>query len=496
MANITDEQWKKVFQVRDAFAEQILGKPLFDSQVQFSNEIIKDVILQGGGTFISQRTRQSGKTTEVARITTPFLIYFYFPMLETLGLPFPQFFNIGFFAPQEQQAKTDFDVLKDTLRTMERKGFKLHFEEFSANTIKIARGKYPPRMVYAFTASPTSHPESKTLNLIFLEEAQDLIDIQVDKAIIPMGASTNATEVWIGVAGYQKCRFWDLRETLPEKNKVIVTYKDVLKEHKRRYAETKDPFYLNYRKHIEKRIREIGEESDEFKTQYLMEWMLEKGQFITYENIMKLEADYVIKDRYPKYLKVYGGIDWGKMHDSTVFTILDGAGKLIGWHAWQGDDYSSQIEEIVLLMKSKYLALENVYCDATGNQDMGVDSLRKSVRDAGLKCRVMPWKFAIQNKDFMYKNLHRLMHDKIMEGEIIEESFLRFPTRKSMTGMSILHKERFIKQFCDLQKDIKNNMWHCDHPEGPNYHDDYCDSLALACLNFNIRTQGYKPVIG
>ncbi len=496
MVVITDEQWGKVFEMRDNFARKILmGKELFEDQKSFSNKIIKSVLLQEGHTFISQRTRQSGKTTEVARITTPFLLYFYFPLIEELGLPMPQFFNIGFFGPQEQQAKTDFDLLKDTLRLLSKEVAPLVFEEFSGDTVRIARGKYPPRMIYAFTASATSHPESKTLNLIFLEEAQDLIDVQVDKAILPMGASTNATCVWIGVAGYQKCRFWELGETLPAYNKVIVDYKKVLREHAKRFKETGDPFYDNYRKYIEKTIREIGEDSPEFKTQYLMQWQLEKGQFITYERLMECEAEYHIRSRYPKYLKLYAGIDWGKMRDSTVLTIMNASGEIVFWEEWNGDDYASQIEDIVHLFSSRFPAVERVHCDATGNQDMGVDQLRSSCKKAGLKTSVIPFKFNKYNKDTMYKNLFTLM-TKTMKGEqVVTPNFVKFPAEKSMKDINPVYKERFIKQFCDLQKEIKQNCWHCAHPEGPNYHDDYCDSLALCCLSFNAMRAVYKPVM-
>jgi len=847
MVQITNKQWEKVFTMRDNFAKKVLmGKELFEDQKKFSNKIIKSVILQEGQTLISQRTRQSGKTTEIARITTPFLLYFYFPIIESFGLPMPQFFNIGFFGPQEQQAKTDFDLLKDTLRRLSKEVAPLIFEEFSGDTIKIARGKYPPRMIYAFTASATSHPESKTLNLIFLEEAQDLIDLQVDKAILPMGAScvckdtlvydvngipiniqdvddcilgtndnydvvlnnvtnkgtttkpcykittnsgrmlkcsydhpimvknrknrqtefktaydlkigtqiaigdkidrfgwdsmfnprligmligdgsyrrggmvrycscdhelldyvkkdydfksyntyitkqnkifedgtikglcgelkklgiygqtgkqktlpdniheynedvllellgglydtdgcvtiednrrgriyldscskvmleevfiilekfgihsriyhsktksdivkkegsvwrlvvseresvlrfhekikllirykqlklnklhdilqkhkpkrqknmlnvyferitniedigiqtvynltandthtylangiithnTNATAVWIGVAGYKKCRFWELGETLPAYNKVIVTYKKVLKEHEKRFKITKDPFYNNYRKYIDKTIREIGEDSPEFKTQYMMEWQLEKGQFITYDRLMECEADYHIRKRYPKYLKLYAGIDWGKMHDSTILTIINRAGEIVFWEEWNGDDYASQIEDIVHLFVSRFPAVEKVHCDATGNQDMGVDQLRASCKKAGLKVSVIPFKFNKFNKDTMYKNLFTLMTKTMKGKQVVTPNFIKFPTEKSMKYMNPVYKERFIKQFCDLQKEIKQNCWHCAHPEGPNYHDDYTDSIALCCLSFNVMRTVYKPVM-
>jgi len=497
MFNITNEDWDKIFKIRDAFSLKLRGKPLFKSQQRFSNMIIKSVIEQRGHTLLSQWTRQRGKTTVVVD-TIAFLINFYFPLCKQFNIPTTPFFNVGIFAPQDEQAKTDYKLLRDTLDVLDEMGVKYSYIEKSSNTIHIARGKYPPRMIFAYTASPTSHPESKTLNLIILEESQDLIDQQIDKAIIPMGAATNATEVWIGVSGYQKCRFWELRQKLDKEQQCIVTYEEALEENKQLYAETKDQFYLNYQKHINKRIRELGVESDEFKTQYAMEWVLERGQFITYEDIIKLEAKYAIKENYPKYLSIWGGIDWGKMHDGTVFTVVDNAGKIIGWHYWQGDDYSSQINEIVFLIESKYKGLKCIWCDATGNQDMGVDSLRAKLKEKQHACRVEAFKFTAQSKDYMFKNLSRLMKDTIVDDKIVAPSFIKIPDYDTMTqgGIDHVNKDRFIKQFTDLQKEIKDNKWKCCHPDGPNYHDDYCDSLGLACLAFDIRSSSYKPVVG
>lgn len=44
------------------------------------------------------------------------------------------------------------------------------------------------------------------------------------------------------------------------------------------------------------------------------------------------------------------------------------------------------------------------------------------------------------------------------------------------------HSATFEKEFCDLQKEYKGNYLSVHHPEGNGYHDDYTDSLALACL--------------
>jgi len=492
MKHLKESDWRKIFHIRDTFVRKITGRTLYNYQRNFSNAIIKAVFTNSGGTFASEWSRQSGKTTSVTEDTVSFLLLYYFQICERFNIQTTPFFNIGFFAPQLQQAETGFNKLRDFLRLCEGHGFDFTFDTFRGNQITIKSKSYPTRTVYCMTASPTSKQESKTLNLIIFDESQDLIDKVVDKAIAPMGAMTNAVEVWIGVGGYQKCKFLRHIETLPPPNKFIFPYDLVLLEMERMYELTGNVIYLNYQKHINKKIRELGgTDNDEFKTQFALQWVLERGQFIIYDQLMALEGPYDTFKEYMGVDKVYGGIDWGKASDSTVFTIIDQDCHIVEWYEWQGDDYASQIEEIFYLIQNKYRSMEVIHCDSTGNQDMAVDILRSRVRQWGV--RVEAVNFNASSKDEMYKNLSRLMTDKIVGGHKVQEAVFGFPVEGSV------HKEKFVKQMLDLQKEIRNEKWRCNHPDGPGYHDDYCDSVALACMTFvprKERRKAYRPMLG
>lgn len=474
---LSEENLEKIYALRDEFVKQLEGWELFSFQKATSNKIIRAVLLHTGETFAAEFTRQSGKTRCVVN-TVAFLFIHYFQICKVFGLEHMNEFNVGFFAPQLDQSKTDFTILRDNLSKLKDKGYDFKFDEFNGNTIKMKSSMYPPRMAYCFTASPTSHPESKTLHLIIYEESQDLNDMQVDKAIAPMGASTNAVEIFIGVGGYKRVRFWKLLEELPKENKIIIPYKMALKENEEMFKKTGNFIYKNYEQHIKKRKAEIGENSDHFKTQYALKWILERGQFITFEELQKLEEDYEIPQIRGRFQPTFAGIDWGKMHDSTIFTAIDDTCHIIFWKEFQGDDYSSQIKEIANIIQTKFPGMRMIYCDSTGNQDMAVDVLRKELYDRQCNTAVDGINFSTY-KDMMYKNLWRLMHPIIADGKIVEPAKLRFPK-----FYNIEMKEKFVRQFCDLQKEIKSGKWNCHHPEGPNYHDDYCDSLALACLAF------------
>ncbi len=492
MNNISEDEWERIFQLRDGFVKQITGRTLYRYQKKFSNKIIRSALNNTGETIVSEWTRQCGKTTSVTD-TVAFLLMFYFILCEKFKIITTKKYNIGFFAPQIEQSRTAFNMLRDFLKQCEGKGFEFKFDTFNGTTINIVSEKYPPRSVYCFTASPTSKQESKTLNLIIYDESQELIDKVVDKAISPMGASTNAPEIFIGVGGYRKCRFLDLLDKLPAENKIIIPYTKVLEEREELYKKTGDDTHLNYQRHIDKRLREIGEDSDEFKTQYKLIWILERGQFVTYDQLMSLEEEYQIEEAYGRGTVLYGGIDWGKAHDSTVFTIVDESCKIIEWFEWTGDDYASQVEEIMYLIQYKYHGLKVIYCDSTGTQDMAVDILRQKLRSIQHSAKLEDVNFTAKSKDEMFKNLSRLMSDKFVGGNLVQRAIFRFPKKESV------NKERFIRELLNLQKEVKNELWRCQAPSGPEFHDDYACSIALACLAFLPRIERgseYSPSIG
>ncbi len=496
---LDNDVWRKIFKLRDNFVYETKKRRLYNYQKKLSNKLLQSVFLNEGKTLAAEYCRQSGKTTIITD-TVVFLILFYFQICKKFNIDNMGFFNVGFFAPQQQQARTAFDMVRDYLKSCSEMGFDYKFQEFNADTINIRSKNYPPRMVYCFTAAPTSNPESKTLHLIIYDESQDLVDKQIDKAISPMGAQTNATEVFIGVAGYKRCKFWHHIEELPKDQKIIIPVDMALKERQDRFDKDGNVMHLNYQKHIDKKLNEIQEDSDEYKTQYLMEWILERGQFITFEALMRLESEYIIKKEYTRIETLYGGIDWGKMSDSTVFTIIDENGNIIAWYEFMGDDYSSQIEEISYLISKYYLGLKVIHCDSTGTQDMAVDILSAKLRQYRLQAQVIGVNFS-SRKDEMYKNLSRLMHPIIKDGKVVEDAKVKFPkmtpdiTDENITRFRI-EKEKFLKQFLDLQKEIKQRgRWDVHAPEGALYHDDYNDSIGLACLAFR-QVTAYKPMIG
>src|SRR3990167_1202161 len=485
----TERELQKVFKLKDTFFEDVNKVSFFPFQKKISNKIINSVLLNKGETFALKVSRQAGKTRSISEAVCSFLLLFYFSIVRKYGLAHKPFFNIGIFAPREEQSKTDFVYIKEMLLKVQDMGFDYTLESFSSERITLKSSMFPVMNVYCFSAGPTSYIESKTINLIILEEAQDMDEEKIKKAILPMGTDTNATVVYIGVGGYKKSLFIEMQNKLDPDNVMIYPYKEVEKERRYYYELTKDETYLNYEKYIQQQKRLYGEDSDYFKTQYELIDILERGQFITLADLMKLEHAYDPPYFYGKVHIVYGGIDWGKKNDSTVFTIIDEECKILAWFEFIGDDYSSQIEGITQIIQTRYPGMKEINCDASVTQDQIVDIFRARLIKEGMHIKINPINMGTMH-DYMWKNLARLMMDKILDGRIIEPAMLKFPKIQSK------EKDKFIYQMSNLQKEIKNEKWKCLAPEGPAYHDDYSVSISLACLSFRPKAKGVFAVAG
>src|SRR3990167_7042744 len=266
---------QEIFQMRDDLLKTYHNLDLYPFQKEISNEIIKKVFNNEGGESFIEISRQAGKTEAVVR-TVEFLL-----LVGRAFLNKP--LRIGIFAPQHEQAKTDFDRLKEALESKPLADeFELTFPESNANTLNVFQAGENYGFCYIFPITKTSHPESKTLDLIIYEEAQHIDGV------------------------------------------------------------------LNYKRYVEKEIKEKGEDDDSIKTQYKLEWVIGVGQFITTEQFDALFGDYGIieSSRNP----CYAGIDTAKSPDSTVVTIIENhqgnEKRIINWLELRGDNYKDQFDSI------------------------------------------------------------------------------------------------------------------------------------------------------
>lgn len=408
-------------------------------------------------------SRQSGKTTAIV-YTVEFI-------LTWLSVHFDRQIHIGIFAPQIEQAKTDFDRLKVALRrikdmiVVDEETERVIKEQENAKTLVLPDGS----SCYIAPVTKTSRPESKTLDLTIFEEAQDLDDKIVQESIWPIGSSTNAPRIYVGTAGTRICYFYRLGQS---GHSIKLYYPDISLQRRQTYEKTGDSRHLIYEQTVAQEIELRGIESDEIQRPYFGKWLIGTGQFTTSE---ELDALYdhdrtpisVYRNTKTPLGESFAGIDTAKHPDSTVVTILRwnkerGLKEIIAFMELRGDNYQDQFDIIIEFLK-RYDPVA-LAIDSTAQGDFMPDMFEKHTQWQDENSGLYRIKFSAVNKDMMYKNL------KVS----IKQRLTRLPKIDKRYG------QRLREQMLDLQQEYKGQLLSVSHPDSPNAHDDYPDSWALA----------------
>lgn len=404
-------------------------------------------------------SRQSGKTTAIV-YTVEFIMTW-------LSVYFDRQINIGIFAPQIEQAKTDFDRLKIALRrvkdmvvvdeAMERE----IKEQENAKTLVLPDGS----SCYIAPVTKTSHPESKTLDLMIFEESQDLDDQIVKESIWPIGASTNAPRIYLGTAGTRICHFYRLGQS---GSSLKLYFEDIVAQRRETYDKTLDAKHLIYEQTIRQEIEKQGLDSDEIQRPYFGKWLIGTGQYTTEEDLDAMIDSSRTRPtwQHNKY-ECFAGIDTAKHPDSTVVTIIRwnsdlNKKELLNWCELHGENYQDQFD-IIKDFLSHY-RIEAVAIDSTGQGDFMPDMFENNTEWADEHSGLYRIKFSAVSKDLIYKNL------KVSIKELLT----------SLPKLDTKQAEKFRQQMLDLQQEYKGQLLSVHHPDDPNAHDDYPDSWALA----------------
>jgi hypothetical protein len=403
-------------------------------------------------------SRQAGKTTCVV-LTVEFMLTY-----------FPRVFNRRIFgeifAPQIEQAKTDFDRLKEALMRVDKMyrpiddDDNIYQKQNNAKTIVLPNGSG----CYISPVTQTSKPESKSPDFMIFEESQDMDDKIVKEQIWPMGASTNAPRIYIGTAGTRLCYFRSIGQG---KEAVKLYFEDIVRQRRTVYQETLDARHLVYEQTVRQEIEKHGLESDEIQRPYFGKWLIGTGQFTTEEAIHALETDRKLTFHSKNVGECFAGIDTAKHPDSTVCTIIrwnpeQKRKELINWCELRGENYQDQFDVL-----KDFLGHYNVMAvaiDSTGQGDFMPDMFENNTEWGDERSGLYRVKFSALSKDMIYKNL------KVS----IQELLTTLPNLGTKQG------EKFRQQMLDLQQKYNGQLLSVKHPDDPNAHDDYPDSWALA----------------
>ena len=317
-----------------------------------------------------------------------------------------------------------------------------------------------------------------------------------------MGAAYNATICKIGTATTYKGDFYEAinrnkeeykKGKLKIRNHFEYNYKVVMK------------YNPKYAKYIEREKRSLGENSDEFRMSYNLEWIISRGMFIDLEKLEKTCGDKFLErvssDHVANHvvgIDVGGGSAKNKGEaDSTIITPVEvdwdnpvlmetevdeetGEDKIyLAYNThikdWLkispevAEDYEEQYQIIMDYLKN--FKVSKLVIDATREASLG-----QRIR-ANVKYDVELFTFSTVSKSAIYKHLQT----EINTGRA------RFP----MGEDTVKTKEyiEFTHQLADLEKSYSGSNLVVSHPAERGAHDDYPDSWALAVWGAREKSQ-------
>ena len=459
------------------FLHVLVGHDLHPYQKPLARRIIESVIIGDGEEITALAARQSGKSETVADTVSTLMV-----LLPRLAKIYPDLLGkfknglmVGMFAPTESQAETLFS------RTVTRLSSERAMEIFSDPEIddiaakvggvtKMIKLKKSGSSLTMMTANPRAKIESKSFHLVVIDECQEADDFTVTKSISPMMAYYAGTMVKTGTPTTHKNNFYrsiqlnKRRQTgaRARQNHFQWDYKDVSK------------INPDYNKFIKKEIMRIGEDSDEFQMSYNCKWLLERGMFVSGTLLDELgdTSQELVKSWHKTPVVV--GIDPARKMDSTVVTVVwvdwdrpDEFGyydhRILNWLELQGDDWEEQYFQIVNFL-SNYDVL------ALGVDSNGVgDAVAQRLKILLPRTEVVPLTSSQSEQSKRFKHLQ----------ELLQRRSLSYPAHAFTKRLRIW--KRFYQQMTDVEIKYKGPNFTVEAPDESYAHDDYVDSLAIAC---------------
>lgn len=466
------------------FVEIFCATEFYPYQKEFARSIVSDVLNSGGNILTGLFSRQSGKSETIANTAAALMVLlpklanmkgdtYVFPQLQK----FRKGFFVGIFTPSDNQSMTTYNRLKGKIDSPNTSIF-FADPEFApegheglewTNNRQDYSALNNGSLVQQMSASKQSKIESKSFHLILLDESQDLDEFIVNKSIRPMLAAYNGSTCATGTPGTTKGFFYN---TIAFNNNEQTKPGEVQLHFQYDYKVCQR-YNADYKKFVDKERRRLGEDSDEFRMAYKIEWLLERGMAISEELFDRLTRKDLNIRTSEQHIELVGGLDWGKSSDSTVLTLgrpiydqRDESGRfpveVIYWWEKMGDDYESIFAELKNEL-SKF-SVQTLAVDSTGSGEPLADRLIYELP----RVLVIPVKFSSQSKDHLYKNFLLMLQEE----KVWWPGLDRLQRRK--------YWQMFKHQMLNLRKEYKGQFLSCHAPEDVrNAHDDFPDSLAL-----------------
>lgn len=459
------------------FLKVLVGHDLHPYQKPLARRIMESVIINDGEEITALASRQSGKSETVADTVATMMI-----LLPRLAKLYPDLLGkfkdgiwVGLFAPTEAQAETLFG--RTITRLSSERALEImddpEIDDTAARVGGVTRQirlKKSGSTITMMTANPRAKIESKSFHLIIIDECQEADDFVVSKSISPMLAYYAGTMVKTGTPTTSKNNFYRSIQL----NRRRQTNKGSRQNHFQWDWKDVSKFNSNYEKFIRKEMLRIGEDSDEFQMSYNCKWLLERGMFVTSSIMDELgdTSQELVKSWHKTPVVV--GIDPARKTDSTVVTVVwvdwdrpDEFGyfdhRVLNWLEMQGDDWEEQYYQIVNF-------LENYDVLAVGVDANGVgDAVAQRLKLLLPRAEVMSLTSSPSEQSKRWKHLQAL----------IQRKMISWPSHAKTRRLRVW--KRFYQQMVDAEVQYKGPNFLVQAPDESYAHDDFVDSIAIAC---------------
>ena len=459
------------------FMEVLVGHPFHDYQRGFSSRIMESVLIGDGEEITALAARQSGKSEVIANTVATLMV-----LLPRLAKLYPDLlgkFNdglwVGLFAPTEGQAETLFGRTVSRLtsdRAVEVMGDP-EIDDIATRTTGVTKGirlKKSGSTLQMMTANPRAKIESKSFHLIVVDECQEADDFVVTKSIAPMLAYYAGTMVKTGTPTTSKNNFYRAIQL----NKRRQTSKNSRQNHFQWDYRNVSKVNSNYAKFIRKEMLRIGEDSDEFQMSYNCKWLLERGMFVTSSVMDELgdTSQEVVRSWFRSPVVV--GIDPARKMDSTVVTVVwvdwdrpDEFGyydhRILNWLELQGDDWESQYHQIVDFLSAYDVLAVGVDANGVG------DAVAQRLKILLPRAEVVSLTSSQSEQSKRWKHLQSL----------IQRKMIGWPAHAKTRRLRAW--KRFYQQMTDAEVKFTGPNFLVQAPDEAHAHDDFVDSLSIAC---------------
>jgi hypothetical protein len=460
-----------------SFMKLLVGHDLHPYQKPLARRIIESVIINDGEEITALASRQSGKSETVADTVATLMV-----ILPRLAKMYPDLLGkfgdgiwVGMFAPVQAQAETLYSRTVSRLTSEHALDIlgDPEIDDFTAKSPGVTRNiklKNSGSTLMMMTANPRAKIESKSFHLMIIDECQEADDFIVAKSISPMGAYYNATMVKTGTPTNTKNNFYRAIQL----NKRRQTGRNGKQNHFQWDWKDVAKFNANYEKFIRKEMLRVGEESDEFQMSYNCKWLLERGMFVT-STVMDDLGDTSQEVQKSYHMSpVVVGIDPARKMDSTVVTVVwvdwdrpDEFGyydhRILNWLEIQGDDWEEQYFQIV-----NFLGNYDVYAVAVDANGVG-DAVAQRLKMLLPRAEVISVTSSPTEQSKRWKHMQAL----------IQRQLISWPAHAKTRRLRIW--KRFYQQMVDAEVQYKGPNFLVSAPDEAHAHDDFVDSLALAC---------------